>query len=281
MTSPPLHPPIPDDELHAWVDGRLDADACTALEQRLAHDADAQARAQAWRAQRDGLRQWAGDTPDDAPLPEGLLAAARALEATRARALRRRSRLALAAGVLMAFGAGWLGHGAWNGTAAGAAGAAMAVRQFSSDAALAHAVYVPEVRHPVEVGAAQQDHLVQWLSRRLGRPLKVPQLQPEGFDLVGGRLLPGEGGARAQFMFQDAAGTRLTLYVGVLDTSGGGAGTAFRFEDDDGVPRFYWVDHDFGYALSGALPRRRLLALSESVYAQLSAPAQAGTKPNS
>ena len=39
-------------------------------------------------------------------------------------------------------------------------------------AARAHAVYAPEVRHPVEVDATQQDHLVKWLSKRLGLDLR-------------------------------------------------------------------------------------------------------------
>ena len=34
-------------------------------------------------------------------------------------------------------------------------------------AALAQAVYEPEVLHPVEVGAEQEAHLVKWLSKRL------------------------------------------------------------------------------------------------------------------
>jgi anti-sigma factor RsiW len=70
-------------------------------------------------------------------------------------------------------------------------------------AGFAHAVYLPEKRHPVEVAAAEQDHMVQWLSKRLGKPLKIPQLGAQGFELVGGRLLPGDSGARAQFMFQN------------------------------------------------------------------------------
>jgi anti-sigma factor RsiW len=39
-------------------------------------------------------------------------------------------------------------------------------------------------------------------------------LASQGYELVGGRLLSGDGGARAQFMFQNAAGLRLTLYLG-------------------------------------------------------------------
>ena len=114
---------------------------------------------------------------------------------------------------------------------------------------------------------------MQWLSRRLDRPLKVPDLSSQGYTLVGGRLLPGETGARAQFMFEDAAGERVTLYVGTLDARAAGrpaaAETAFRFASEGPVPSFYWVDQGFGYALAGRLGRPELLSLSETVYRQL------------
>jgi anti-sigma factor RsiW len=90
---------------------------------------------------------------------------------------------------------------------------------------------------------------------------------------VGGRLLPGDAGARAQFMFQNAGGERVTLYLGAVNASAKvGAGnqeTAFRFLDDGAAPGFYWVDQGFGYALSGKLPRAALLALATTVYQQL------------
>jgi anti-sigma factor RsiW len=140
---------------------------------------------------------------------------------------------------------------------------------FARQAVLAHAVYAPEVRHPVEVEAAQQDHLVQWLSKRLGRALKVPNLQAQGYELVGGRLLPGEQGARAQFMYQAAAGDRITLYVGAVQGTAPAGETAFRFTQEGPAASFYWVDQGFGYALAGKLPRQRLLVLAESVYRQL------------
>ena len=44
------------------------------------------------------------------------------------------------------------------------------------------------VRHPVEVAAAQQEHLGQWLSKHLGRPLKAPDFSTQGYELVGERL---------------------------------------------------------------------------------------------
>jgi len=134
-------------------------------------------------------------------------------------------------------------------------------------AARAHLVYSPEVRHPVEVDAKDQDHLVKWLSKRLGLPLKVPVLATEGFELLGGRLLPGPEGPVAQFMYQDGTGKRLTLYV--TRPHAGEQVTAFRFAQDDGVSVFYWIDKDCGYALSGEVDKTTLARVASSVYKQI------------
>ena len=151
---------------------------------------------------------------------------------------------------------------------------ARAAREFVHAASVAHSVYAPERRQPVEVVAAAQQHLVQWLSKRLDRPLKVPDLSGLGYVLVGGRLLPGEDGARAQFMFENPAGERVTLYIGALDASAPGSRkpqeTAFRFSADGPVPSFYWVDQGFGYAIAGKLPRETLMQLATVTYRQLS-----------
>jgi anti-sigma factor RsiW len=134
-------------------------------------------------------------------------------------------------------------------------------------AARAHLVYSPEVRHPVEVEAKEKDHLVKWLSKRLDRPLKVPTLSGEGFELLGGRLLPGADGPVAQFMYQDASGKRLTLYV--AHRNKGDKLTAFRFAQEGGVQVFYWIDDDCGYALSGEIDKPALNRIASSVYKQL------------
>lgn len=145
--------------------------------------------------------------------------------------------------------------------------AALVANGFPMRAARAHAVYVSEVRHPVEVDASQEEHLVAWLSKRLGTKLRVPVLADEGFSLLGGRLLPGPEGAVAQFMYQDPSGTRLTLYVS--RPAKADAPTAFRFAQEDKVSVFYWIDRDCGYALSGELDRTRLARVANVVYRQL------------
>jgi anti-sigma factor RsiW len=134
-------------------------------------------------------------------------------------------------------------------------------------AARAHLVYSPEVRHPVEVEAKEQDHLVKWLSKRLDMKLRVPLLTSEGFELLGGRLLPGNDGPVAQFMYQDSTGKRLTLYV--TRPHKGDEVTAFRFAQEGRVSVFYWIDRDSGYALSGELDRPQLARVASSVYRQL------------
>jgi anti-sigma factor RsiW len=137
---------------------------------------------------------------------------------------------------------------------------------FARLAATAHAVYAPEVRHPVEVPASEEAHLVGWLSKRVGTTLKAPKLAPLGYELVGGRLLSGPQGPVAQFMYQDGRGQRLTLYVS--RQRGEPRDTAFRFSQEDRVSVFYWVDGNFGYALSGEMKRDQLLQVAEVVYKQ-------------
>ncbi len=262
------------DKINALVDGQLPTDQQAEVLARLASDPIAQDTRQAWQAQREALRARHAPLLDEA-VPQTLLAAASRVQQGREQLNQWWRWGGMAAAVMLAFGVGWLSHGQL-GKQAGqqlAGAPARSAQAFVHQASLAHAVYVPEVRHPVEVPAAQQEHLVQWLSKRLGKPLKIPVLATQGYELVGGRLLPGEGGARAQFMFQNPAGGRITLYLGAVDgsagTSAGSRETAFRYSADGPVPSFYWVDQGFGYALSGAVSRDELMQLAELVYRQL------------
>lgn len=134
-------------------------------------------------------------------------------------------------------------------------------------AAIAHVVYSPDVRHPVKIGADQEDQLVTWLAKRLGAQLKPPKLGPLGFELIGGRLLPGNEGPVAQFMYHDASGQRLTLYVTTEHKSQ--QNTAFRFSQEGPVNVFYWVDGQFGYAISAGIDKGKLVQVAQAVYDQI------------
>lgn len=241
-----------EDDLQAYVDDVLDATRRAEVVNYLAERSEEAERVRAYRAQGAALRTLYDPVLAE-PVPAALVAPP---------AARRWRPYALAASVLFAGVAiGWIARGSL-------APLPQAGSSLARSAAVAHAVYSPEVRHPVEVGADQEDHLVKWLSKRIGTDLRVPKLAPLGYDLVGGRLLSGPQGPVAHFMYQDAKGQRLTLYISAQ--KGDGRDTAFRFAQEDKVSVFYWIDHNYGYALSGEIKREALLAVATAVYQQLS-----------
>ena len=242
--------PVTEAELHAYVDGELPEARRLEVERYLERHPEDTARVASYRAQNAAMHTLFDPVLDE-PVPQRLL--------RRPPALRRHA--AIVAWVALGAIAGWVGHDYTN-------------RELRADvpgwarrAAVAHVVYTPEVRHPVEVAADQEAHLVAWLSKRLGADLKVPKLTDLGYGLMGGRLLPGDRGPVAQFMYQDARGQRLTLYV---RTNGADTGeTAFRYAREDNVGVFYWLDHKLGYALSGDMDKQELLRIATAVYRQL------------
>lgn len=243
--------------LNRYADDRLDVEERAACEQWLTENPDDAQRMREWQSHNHALRGHY-DVLAHAPVPERLLRAAK-------RASRRSpTRFALAAV--------WMCVGVVIGLLAGQMHmperVPVQVVELARDAAIAHAVYVPEIRHAVEVGADQEAHLVNWLSKRLGTKLRIPVLHNDGFSLVGGRLLPGSDGAPvAQFMYQGTSGTRLTLYV--RRDADQRNKTAFHFAQEARVSVFYWVDNNYGFALSGEVEKSKLLGIAQTVYEQL------------
>jgi len=254
--------PIGEDDLHAYVDWRLQPERVEAVEAYLNANTEVASRVSAWRAQRETLRdQLAAKAAE--PIPARL-------RISNIRAARRESRLRQFR--MIAASAAWLFAG-------GAVGWIAAKTEWSvprpvpavmvSDAISAYRTFVVDVSHPVEVKATEGDHLVEWLSKRLGQPIKAPDLTAFGFRLMGGRLLPAStNGIAAQLMYDDDHGTRLTLYL----RNGEKGETAYRFVREGNVSAFYWIDQGLGFAVSAAASRDRLLPIVEAVYRQVEGP---------
>lgn len=249
---------ITEAELHALVDGELTGEARAEAEALLAADPADEAQVREIRSLNDAMRARYAHYLEE-PLPPSMLA-------TLGRIPRWPSDIAprqwaVAAGVLIAVTAalaGFIGRGLLP-TARGPE------PSFVANAIGAHNVYLPEVRHPVEV-KAEEEHLVRWLTRRVGAPIRAPSLADRGWRLMGGRLLPDLGLPAAQFMYEDASGRRLTLYI---RKETGMNNTAFRFYEKDGLASFYWIDRPLAYALAARIGREELMGIANAVYAQL------------
>ncbi len=245
--------PVTEYELHLHVDGELPAGRKEAVEAWLANHPEDAERVAAWRAQAELVRTRFGHITEE-PLPDKLKLAA---------ILRtRRSWGAIAAAAAIAaffIGglAGWVGRGA-------SAAAPSEVEVFTGDAIGAHRLYIGEVRHPIEV-KAEEDHLLPWLSRRVGTTLRAPDLSGFGLKLLGGRLLPGLSSPAALFMYEGANGERFTIYCSKVNAPR----TAFRYDDSNNFGSVHWIEGNYGWALSGPKDRDRLKAVASAAYDQL------------
>ncbi len=248
-----MNTPISQNDLHAFADGQLDSARTMLVEAWLAGHPEHRAQVEGWRDQTRQLHR-VFDPALDEPVP------ARLIPASNSARWRHERKLAAVLWLMLGSIAGFVLRGE--------TGPHQLLSQtpysLPHQAAIAHAVYVPEVRHPVEVGADQETHLVGWLSKRLGAELKPPKLDSAGYRLVGGRLLPGDSGEVAQFMYENAVQNRLTLYV--RPNAAMGSDTGFRYTREKDIDVFYWIDGRFGYALSGNTGREDMLRLATLVY---------------
>jgi anti-sigma factor RsiW len=255
---------ISEDELHAYVDGELADDRRGAVEGWLATHSEDAAKVAAWRTQAELIQARYSGVANE--IPPARLNVARMASRRRNGWIAVSTAAALAMFVVGGF-LGWTMRGAETPMPSD-------LTRFTADALDAYKLYVVEVRHPVEVPGDQRPHLLEWLSKRVGSPLRAPQLDKMGLKLVGGRLLPGPTGATAFFMYENASGERFTLYCGRTSDRD----TALRYTTGGQNAAYYWVDGDLAYVISGPAERDKLREIAQAAYDQIDtgAPRQGG-----
>ena len=212
----------------------------------------------AWRAQAESIRARFGAVAQE-PVPARL----KLEQIMRQSGAGRRSFAAFAAAAAVAAfviggGVGWF--------ARGASATPSSFSTITADALDAYKLYVVEVRHPVEVPGSDRAHMTQWLSKRFGTALQVPDLESIGLKLVGGRLLPGPTGEAAAFyMYENASGERFTIYCAKATAPE----SALRYKTDESSAAFYWVDGKVAYVVSGPADREKLEKVTKTVYEQV------------
>lgn len=278
-------PTIADADLHAYVDDRLPAGQRVAVEDYLRKNPDVAARVQAYTEQKSAIQALHREKLKES-IPERLLRAAHGEGASPKETTTtpqhkpwmsvlsfNGAAWRIAAGLVIAFVggmAGWVGRGqlvAETTTPHLASSADPTGGGLPRWAAMAHRVYSPDMKRPVELGAQDEPQLVKWLSRRLRTPIQPPTLSGFGYNLIGGRLLSGPQGPVAQLMYQNASGQRLTLYV-----SSERAATQqgdVHYAKEGSVNVYYWFYDKYGYAMSADVDKARLEPLAASACQQL------------
>jgi len=244
-------------DIHMALDGELPADEAADFQAWLAANPEMKARSSRFEADRAELRRALAGVLEE-PLPGGLVRIVSGEPVSGRRAALWRS--AAAAAAIFAFGA-------LGGYFAGSLHIEAAAQdRLAEQAIAAHTVYSAEQRHAVEVGADDRDHLLGWLSKRTGVTLIAPDLAAEGFELVGGRLLPSGKKPAALLLYEDGGKNRISVYV----TAEGEAKARGTHVDEGGGPSaVYWLDEGYACAIVGTLPKERLAEVARSAWRQL------------
>lgn len=240
--------------LHAYVDGEVASESIPEIEAALRADPDAARDVESWRFQREALKR-AYDGMLGEPIPAALTATL-----NRGGSWRSRPYMHMAAGLAMLLMGGLAGWFMADGGPLSARSPGLV-----EEAIAAHQIFTAEVKHPVEVAAADKDHLQAWLSNRVGTAIRLPDLSSEGFTLLGGRLLVAGDKPAAQLMYEDSAKRRLTVF---LVANPAHAETAVRVEVKGDLIACYWLNHKLGFAVTGEMAVEPMMKLAQVIYDQ-------------
>jgi anti-sigma factor RsiW len=258
------HRPVSEDELHAYVDQQIEPGRRVVVDRYLRQHPDVAQRIAAYQRQRALLRE-ALSPLGTKPVPPRL----RLDQIIGERLRRRQVPWRLAAMIVLGIGLG--GVGGWYLRAPPRAEhATSAIALLRQEAIATHVVFAADRRHPIEVSAAERDHLKQWLSNRLNRAVVPPDLSGFGYKLLGGRLLAtDQGRPAALFMYEGPNNERLSVIMRPMAPNLYAAPTDLAQDTINGSG---WIDDGLGFAVVAALPEAELERIASQIKAEQSVP---------
>jgi anti-sigma factor RsiW len=247
-------------DIHMALDGEMPAEEREAFEIWLAANPDMKALSARFAADARRLRETFAGVLNE-PVPDrltGLLTG----ERPRPASWLPDWRTAAAAAVIFAAGAGGGYFAATGGLLIGVHGE----DELAENAIGAYVTYAADRAHTVEVGGGDRPYLENWLSKRTGLKVVAPDLTADGFELLGGRVLPAGQRAAALLVYRDQAGRQVSIYL----IAEGEAKTRGTYTQAAGAPTaIYWLDKDYGCAIVGSLPEEQLREVARNAWRQL------------
>lgn len=254
--------PISEDDLHAYIDGRLDDARSAEISVYLEKHPEVAGRFASYSSQRDTLRL-ALDPVAEEPVPTQLnmshMLAARHQNRTSS------WRLAAAAVVLLFAGgsAGWVVRAGLDQPTEG-------VVALAGEASQNYAAFASDSIRPVEVRADHMVELVDWATERMGRKPVLPDLSRSGYRLMGGRIVSSPHGAGLMLMYDNDRGTRLVMLTRPMTFD---QNRTMMPHTEGEVEGWAWAMDGMGYSLVGSLPSDALHPLADDVRRQIGAEA--------
>lgn len=232
--------PIGDDDIQAFIDGRLAPARQREVETFLASEPALWSRVEQFRADAQALRA-ATQRRSTEPIPASLrLSEVRRRRAAGSLAFHRR----IAAGICI------FALGAVLGMALPRQEAETpTARPQMTDAVVAFRAFSGGAGDAIEVPAAQTVALKRMISHHLRQDVAIPDLSELDLTFRGGRLLASDEGPGGMFVYDEPSGGQVALYVKTL-ASPRKAALASRRDGD--LVAYFWFTGALGYAVLGA-----------------------------
>lgn len=232
---------ISEEELQAYVDGRLGAARALHVERHLEQNPGTAGRIAAYIEQTYDLRAAFANAVVKTDFAAVTAPYRKAHPHSHGGAVLRTAAAAILLGFWIGGGSGWLVRGRMAPAPLGGLPA------LTQEAVANHLVYTEDNGRPVELTAAKETDLVRWLSNRLNAKVIVPDLRSAGYQFMGGRLAATDHGPAAMLMYVDASGERLTVFTRPMPKDKRDSQTTPI--SADGVSGFAWICDGQGYSV--------------------------------
>ncbi|RZF60551.1 anti-sigma factor [Sphingomonas populi] len=248
--------PVGDDDLMAWIDGRLSPERQPVVAAFLSAHPDVRMRLINQAEQARAL------AAAFAPVAAQPIPAAMRIDAIRERRRRPGWHAALAASLLLAvgYGGGWMSARQFMPASAG-------IKSLEQEATDNYRVFAIDTPLPGEMRPDNGAGLIRAASIRFGRRVAIPDLRRSGYRYAGGQLVATPHGPAALFLYNGAGSTSVALLTRPMkiDKSAPMAGTR-----DGDVGRVSWALNGMGYSVVGARSPEALHPIAEEAQRQLS-----------